>query len=199
LSEEAVIVVCPNPNCQREIEESILLTIRSVTPPKKYEACPYCFTKLEPKPQTEQEKASEPLIKREELNTEAESSQSGSSVFVKAKGTRPSFFQKVKALIPSSDGNGKEKINKPKEPKAKPATKKEEEKTGKKQLETEAIAKEKPREETKLKLSATKESKSSGCPKHFGYLANRPPDIPVPPQCLVCPKMVDCMLSPRES
>ena len=198
MSEEAVVVVCLNPKCQREIEEPILLTIQSVTPPKKYEACPYCFTKLEPEPQIEQKKAPEPPVKREELKTEAESNQSDISV-LKPKVAGPRFFQKVKSLISSSDGNRKEKSKKPKRPQVEPAVNNEVEKMEKEEHETGVIAQEKPKEQIRLKPSAINKNESSGCPKDFGYLANRPPDTHVPPQCLVCPKMVDCMLSPRES
>ena len=72
----------------------------SLLSPKKYEACPYCFTKLEPEPQIEQKKAPEPPVKREELKTEAESNQSDISV-LKPKVAGPRFFQKVKSLISS--------------------------------------------------------------------------------------------------
>jgi len=56
------VVVCPNPKCRREIEEPILLTILSVTPPKEYEACPYCFANLEPEPKIEQKDVPETHI-----------------------------------------------------------------------------------------------------------------------------------------
>ncbi len=36
----------------------------------------------------------------------------------------------------------------------------------------------------------------SGCPHDFGYLAKRPKDAPIPQQCLVCSRIVDCMLNP---
>ena len=32
------------------------------------------------------------------------------------------------------------------------------------------------------------------CSRHFGYLANRPKDAPIPQECLVCSKIVNCML-----
>jgi hypothetical protein len=200
LSEEAVIVVCPNPKCRREIVEPVLLTIRSVTPPKEYEACPYCFTKLEPEPQMEQEEVPEPAVEQEEvMEEEDESSLPVNSVLEKVKGSGPRFLQRFKALIPGSDGSRKEKREKAEEPQAEPAAKKEEEKPAEEEPETEPVAKEEPKEEPQIEPSAKKESESSGCPEHFGYLANRPPDTPVPSQCLVCPRMVDCMLSPRES
>ena len=127
LPEEAVLVVCQNPRCRREIEEPILLTNLSVTPPEQYDACPHCFTKLELK-----------VTSTNEIMEEAKDSDS-------------QLLKKVEDIILSSNANQQ------------------------------------------------KEEKTSGCPQVFGYLANRPPDVPIPTQCLVCPKMVDCMLSPRES
>jgi hypothetical protein len=133
------------------------------------------------------------------METEDESSQSEDKVLEKVKGSGPRFLKRFKALIPRSDESRKEKIEKPEEPQAEP-TIKEEEKQVKEEPEAEPAAKEKEqKEEPKTETVAKKGSESSGCPEHFGYLANRPPDTPVPPQCLVCPKMVDCMLSPRES
>jgi hypothetical protein len=196
LSEESVVVVCPNPKCQREIEEPIVLTVRSVNPPTQYEACPYCFTKLEPEPPMEQEEVPEPAVEKEEATP---TTKSESSVLEKVKGSGPRFLQKFKALIPGSNEYQKEKMEKPEEPQAEPAGEKEEEKTTEEEPKTEPVAKEEPKEETKTEPSAEKESESTGCPESFGYLANRPSETPIPPQCLVCPKMVDCMLSPRES
>jgi hypothetical protein len=200
LSEESVVVVCPNPKCLREIEEPILLTILSVTPPKEYKACPYCFANLEPEPPIEQKDVPEPTVDQEEVMDEEEATptiKSGNSVLEKVK-AGPRFLQKVKALIPGSNGSQKEKRQKPEQPQAEPAGKKEEKAT-KEEPKTEPLVKEEPKEAYKTEQSAKKESDSSGCPEAFGYLANRPPDTPIPPQCLVCPKMVDCMLSPRES
>jgi hypothetical protein len=37
---------------------------------------------------------------------------------------------------------------------------------------------------------------SSACLRHFGYLANRPENAPIPQECLVCSRIVDCMLKP---
>jgi uncharacterized protein YbaR (Trm112 family) len=36
----------------------------------------------------------------------------------------------------------------------------------------------------------------SACSRHFGYLANRPKDASIPQECLICPKIVNCMLKP---
>jgi len=45
-----------------------------------------------------------------------------------------------------------------------------------------------------------KEGKSpSGCPHHFGYLASRAKDAPIPQECLICTKIVDCMLKLSDS
>jgi hypothetical protein len=183
LSEESVVTVCPNPECRREIEEPILLTILSVTPPKEYKACPYCFANLEPEPQIEQEEVPEPTVEQEEVMDEeaALATKSENSVLEKVK-AGPRFWNKVKALIPGSNESQNEKRQKPEEPQAEPAGKKEEKAT---------------KEEPKTESYAKKESGSSGCPEAFGYLANRPPGVPIPQECLVCPKMVDCMLSPK--
>jgi len=123
LPEESVVVACPNPKCGREIEEPILLTNLSVTPPEQYDACPHCFSKLEPETTGNQEEAT---VLDED----------------------PSFqvLKKVEDLILGS--------NRPQE----------------------------------------RESETSSCPEDFGYLANRPKDKPIPQECLLCPKMVDCML-----
>ena len=34
----------------------------------------------------------------------------------------------------------------------------------------------------------------SACPHHFGYLANRPKNASIPQECLICSKIVKCML-----
>ena len=162
------MVICPNPRCQKEIEEPILLTILSVTPPKQYQACPCCFAKLEQEAPIEHEQVPEPKIEQEEAiekEKEIEDNLSANAVLDKVKDSGPRFFKKVKALIPNNGGL-KEKEEKTNEPQAEPAIK--------------------------------KESGSSGCPETFGYLANRPKDVPIPQCCLTCTKMVDCMLYPRE-
>jgi hypothetical protein len=210
LSEESVVTVCPNPKCRREIEEPILLTILSVTPPKQYEACPYCFASLEPEPPIEEEDVSEPPVEQEEATPTIKA---GNSVLEKVMDSAPGFLQRFKDLIPTSNGSQKDKKEKHEKLRTEPAAKKEEKPT-KKEPKTEAVTKEEEpeeeaktealdREETKetfrTEQSAKEESGLSGCPEYFGYLANRPPDAPIPPQCLVCPKMVDCVLSPKES
>jgi hypothetical protein len=195
---EAVVVICPNPKCKKEIEESILLTIHSVTPPKQYEACPYCFTKLEQEPPVEQEIVSEPTtVEHEEVIEETEETTSNTSVntvLEKVKDSGPTFLQKVKALIPNSNGSQKKKQKKTEETQTDPSIIEE----------TEIEVKEEPRatsftekgmiEVPIIESSAKKENQSSGCPETFGYLAKRPKDAPIPQQCMLCPKIVECML-----
>ena len=211
------MVVCPNPRCQREFEESILLTVLSVTPPKQYEACPYCFANLEQGSPIEQEAVTEPTIVQEEAIETDEKEETAvnlsvNTVLEKVKDSSPSFLKKFKALIPSTSGLKKEKKEKTKEPQAEPVVK--EEKAPKEEPKTEPIVKkeepkeafqtdssgkeETAKEESKTEESAKKEDGSSGCPETFGYLANRPKDVLIPQGCLTCPKMVDCILSPRE-
>lgn len=203
------MVVCPNPKCRREIEEPILLTLLYATPPKEYKACPYCFTDLTPEPQIEKEDVQEPTGEKEESlyeeNETASTTKSETSVLEKVK-AGPRFLKRVKSLIPRSGDAWKEKKQKIEEPQAEPAAKKEEPKTEpivrkepEEEPKAEPIAEAEPEEAPKTEQPNKKEAESSGCPEEFGYLANRPPDTPIPSQCLVCPKMVDCMLSPRES
>ena len=211
LLEESLIVNCPNPKCQRQFKESILLTITSVTPPKQYNACPYCFANLETEPpigQTatpekiiEQKADPEPILNEDEVieteeYVESVEEHSESKVLEQEKDSGPSFFRKVKALIPGSNGNKKIKKQKTEEPKDEPELVIKKEDTLKDELEVELPVK---KEEPELPLSARKEESSSVCPATFGYLANRPKDESIPQVCFVCPKMVDCMLSPRDS
>ncbi|PVX24209.1 MAG: hypothetical protein CW691_08350 [Candidatus Bathyarchaeum sp.] len=223
---EVVVVVCPNPRCQKEIEEPILLTILSVTPPKQYEACPYCFAKLEQEEPIEEEEVAEPEIEQnqvpelpiehEENMTVPEEEQEADSlqingVLEKVKDSGPKFLNRFKALIPNNGSSKKGKKKKTKEPEVKPAVTKEN--VPKEETVTEAVAAEElkdaaqndilqeeetVKEEPRTKEAATKESGSAGCPEEFGYLANRAKDAPIPQGCLTCPKMVDCMLSPRK-
>lgn len=198
MSKESIVVVCPNPRCRREIEEPILLTILYVTPPKKYEACPYCFTDLTPEPQIEKEEIPEPKLEEDEALDEEEetasTAKSETSVLEKVK-AGPRFLKRVKSLIPRSGGPQKEKRQELEEPQAEPFVREEPEELPK----TEPLVIEEPEEVPTMELADKKEEEASGCPGEFGYLANRPPNTPIPSQCLVCPKMVDCMLSPRES
>jgi hypothetical protein len=52
----------------------------------------------------------------------------------------------------------------------------------------------KKKEEPSVEPAEKKEKDPSECSHHFGYLANRPKDAPIPQECLTCPKIVDCML-----
>lgn len=138
LSEESAVTICPNPKCRRRIEEPIFLTNLSFTQPEQYDACPHCFTKLEPEIAVSQVKAPDKKVTAPSENTILEKDEKASSPLIK----------KVEDLILASN-EAKEKENK------------------------------------------------TGCPQDFGYLANRPKDTPIPQECLVCPKMVDCMLKNR--
>jgi hypothetical protein len=210
LLEESLVINCPNPKCLREFKESIFLTINSVTPPKQYNACPHCFANLEREPKIEKKEVPEQTLNQNlvpelafkpeevmDLNEDEESidGQSLTNVPKPAKVSGPSFLKKFKALIPRSNGSKKNKKQISQELEAElELAKKEKERT-----------KEKPKMKLKVKkkaqkstLSARKEDLTSECPELFGYLANRPKDESIPQACLVCPKMVDCMLSPRD-
>lgn len=50
------------------------------------------------------------------------------------------------------------------------------------------------KEEGPVKSREKEEKETSGCSHHFGYLANRPKNAPIPQECLLCQKIVDCML-----
>ncbi|MCW4016860.1 MAG: hypothetical protein NWF06_10855 [Candidatus Bathyarchaeota archaeon] len=210
---EAVVVICPNPRCQREIEEPIVLTVLSVTPPIKYEACPYCFAKLEQEPlieneeleqSIEQNEIAEPAVEQEEEPT-AENQVDG--VIEKVKDSGPRFLQKVKALIPN---NGLNKENEYEIEEDDPAVIQEEleqepqpEAIGEEELEETIPLESLEQEETinnepETDDTPTKEPEPSGCPEEFGYLANRPKDKPIPQECLLCRKMVDCMLKIKD-
>jgi len=49
------IIVCPNPKCHRDIEEPILLNNLSKSPVEQYQACPYCFVKLDTDAENEED------------------------------------------------------------------------------------------------------------------------------------------------
>lgn len=196
---EAVVFVCPNPKCGREIEEPIMLTILSVTPPKQYEACPYCLSKLDREAAAEQENAESDIAEPEEImEEETTPSSDANSVLEKVKISAPQLLKKVKALIPNSNGSQNETIEKTEAPEATPSDK--EETLEKEEPETETfVVYETSKETPEIEQSDEKESKSSGCcPQSFGYLATRAKDAPIPTECLLCPKIVDCMLNPDE-
>jgi hypothetical protein len=192
---EALVIICPNPKCRKEIKEPIHLIVRSVNPTKQYEACPYCFAKLEPHVEQEQHNAPELAETEKEVleqDKESSSNQSVNSVLEKVKVSGPKFLDRVKALIPKSNGSEKEKQEKIEEQKDKPSKK---EKKEMEEPETEILFTEEETEEvSKIKPYAEKENHFSGCPQSFGFLAKRPKDTPIPQQCMLCPKIVDCML-----
>jgi hypothetical protein len=131
LPEESVLLICANTKCGKKIGEPIRLTNLSVTPPEQYDACPFCFTKLEIEPVNEEVTQSE--------NAALEAKEDAGS----------QLMRKVEGLILGSNEHH-EKEN------------------------------------------------QTGCPEAFGYLANRPKGSPIPQECLLCPKIVDCMLITQE-
>jgi len=50
------------------------------------------------------------------------------------------------------------------------------------------------REKPPLKALEKEETGPSECSHHFGYLAKRPKNAPIPQGCLICSKIVQCML-----
>ncbi|TRO52568.1 hypothetical protein E2P63_03385, partial [Candidatus Bathyarchaeota archaeon] len=136
MTEESIVVACPNPNCRKEIREPILLKILCVSPPEQYEACPFCFAKLQPKEyprksevlelELNQEKNSnlEDLEQEEDIDVEESPSAivedeiddvfPETKVVKKVKESRGSFLQRVKALIPTGNGSKKEENYVPK-------------------------------------------------------------------------------------
>jgi hypothetical protein len=161
LPKKSPVVICPNPKCGKEIEESIILNVLSVNPPKQYEACPHCFTELEKEKVTESPKKPEPKIEE-----------------VKESSSR---FDRVKSLIPSRN-----KTEQVEEIQEKPSFTRDKPKD------------KKPDKNEKKNDKSSSKDKESGCPEHFGYLSSRPSDVAIPQACLTCPKMVDCMLSPKD-
>ncbi len=57
----------------------------------------------------------------------------------------------------------------------------------------------KRKEEPLVKPPEKKEKDASGCPHHFGYLASRAKDVPIPRECLACPKVLDCVMKTSDS
>jgi hypothetical protein len=47
--------------------------------------------------------------------------------------------------------------------------------------------------------TAKKEKGASECPHHFGYLADRSKNESVPQECLICPKILECMHGENKS
>jgi len=156
----------------------------SVTPPTEYEACPYCFARLEPEPPAEPEEVEETAAAPEEVITEehkTKAEESADSVLEKVKISGPtSILKRFRSLIPRPTPAQEEKKEKTEEKIEEPAEK----------PEVKEAPKPEPPAETK--------SGTSGCPHSFGYLAVRPPETPIPQECMLCPKIVDCMLKTEE-
>jgi DNA-directed RNA polymerase subunit RPC12/RpoP len=47
-------------------------------------------------------------------------------------------------------------------------------------------------ETLKTKIEGTAEE-SPACAHHFGYLKHRPKNMPIPEECFICSKMIECM------
>lgn len=193
MPEETLVVVCPNPSCRREVEEPIKLKVLSVARPIEYEACPFCFTRLEKEPQIEQEPPTEqePQIAQEEIpettveRQEEFMDETEDADLATEEDSRLSLLKKVKSLIPKSNGPQKEKEEETEETETEPPIQELPE-----EPQTEPAAK----EETKTEQAAPTETEFSGCKNTFGYLAKRSPDTPIPQECMLCPRIVDCML-----
>jgi len=135
LPNESGVVICPNPNCHRKIEEPILLNVLSTAPVEHYYACPHCFIKLDEETENKEPTSGPPL--------------------------HPAL-EKVLDVISTQPQKEKEEKEK--------------------------------KEEPPVKLPEKEEKGFSGCHHRFGYLANRPKNVPIPQECLTCPKIVECML-----
>ena len=51
---------------------------------------------------------------------------------------------------------------------------------------------EKKKEESQVKRPEKEEKGHSKCPHHLGYLADRPKSAPIPEECLICSRMLEC-------
>ncbi|RLI20788.1 hypothetical protein DRO54_05345 [Candidatus Bathyarchaeota archaeon] len=49
-------------------------------------------------------------------------------------------------------------------------------------------------EKNAKKEKKKKEKEEGECPYHFGYLKEKEKDLPIPEECLTCPRMLECML-----
>lgn len=205
--EESLVVTCPNPKCNRQFKESIVLTVNSIKPPKQYEACPFCFASLEIQSPDEKDKISEqeiqtvvpeePIPENETLEFKSEESleEPTNDSKEKIKDSGSSFFSKVKSFIPGSGSPKKDKKLRAEESETNLEISSEKEDHLKEKIELKANK----TDNQKHIESKNKQDSNSGCPQSFGYLANRPKDETIPQVCFVCPKMVDCMLSPKEN
>lgn len=50
------------------------------------------------------------------------------------------------------------------------------------------------KEEAPVKPPEKEVKGPSECPHYFGYLASRPDNAPIPQECLICPRLGDCMV-----
>ena len=57
----------------------------------------------------------------------------------------------------------------------------------------------KRKEEPSVKPPEKEERGPSGCSHDFGYLASLPEDVPIPRECLVCSKVLDCVMKTNDS
>jgi hypothetical protein len=107
LTKKSPVVICPNPKCGKEIEESVMLDVLSVDPPKKYEACPYCFSQLEEEKATiKKEKVTEAPKKPEEPKRE-ETKESSSRMFSRVKSLIPNRNKDEETHEKSAENNTK--------------------------------------------------------------------------------------------
>jgi len=65
---------------------------------------------------------------------------------------------------------------------------------GRPQLEKEKEEK-KDKEERVVKPLVEEGKLFSGCLHHFGYLASRPENAPIPQECIICQRLGDCMVA----
>jgi len=49
-------------------------------------------------------------------------------------------------------------------------------------------------EKNAKKEKEKEKAKEIKCPYHFGYLKEKDKNLPIPEECLTCPKMLECML-----
>lgn len=134
----------------------------------------------------EQEELPEPTVEQqEEFMDEMEDAD---LVTEEETDSRSALLKKVKSLIPKSNGPQKEK-DEPAEPETEPSIQELPD-----EPQTEPVDKEEPTDEPKAEQATTTETEFSGCKNTFGYLAKRSPNTPIPQECMLCPKIVDCML-----
>ena len=58
---------------------------------------------------------------------------------------------------------------------------------------------EKKKEEPLVKPPQKKEKGPSKCSGYIGYLATLPKNKPIPQECLICPKVLDCVMKTSDS